>query len=207
MLLGLFFLIAAVTAGDEALMKASEAFARLDTYAVTVKSEGTAREEIRYFFRKPGWIRMEFVEPHRGAVLVYNPDLKRVKLRPFAFFKYLVMDLSPEDRLIRSSKGHTVDKSHIGALLENVESLKHAGEAKFLGQESVNGRDAVVLEVTGAGGKDVNGVHRYVIWLDNRLFLPIKVASYGLGGEKTEDVDMTDIEAGRDLPLDLFDFK
>ncbi|MBI4949550.1 MAG: DUF1571 domain-containing protein [Deltaproteobacteria bacterium] len=207
MLLGLFFLIASVTTGDEALIKASEAFARLDTYTVTIKSEGTAREEIRYFFRKPGWIRMEFEEPHRGAVLVYNPDLKRVKLRPFAFFKYLVMDLSPEDRLIRSSKGHTVDKSHIGALLENVESLKDAGEARLMGQESLNGRDTVVLEVTGKEGKEVNGVHRYVIWLDNRLFLPIKISSYALGGVKTEDVDMTDIEAGSYLPMDLFDFK
>lgn len=200
-------MIAAVTAGDEALMKASEAFARLDTYTVTIKSENDDKEEIRYFFRKPGWIRMEFEEPHRGAVLVYNPDLKRVKLRPFGFFKSLVLDLSPEDRLIRSSEGHTVDKSHIGALLENVWRLNEGGGARLQGEESVNGRDAVVLEVIGKEGKEVSGVHRYVIWLDKRLFLPIKVVSYGPGGEKTEDVDMTDLESGPDLSPDLFDFK
>lgn len=200
-------MIAAVTTGDEAILKAAEAFARLDTYTVTIRSEGEEREEIRYFFKKPGWVRMEFEEPHKGAVLVYNPETRRVKLRPFGYFKSLLLDLSPEDRLIRSSKGHTVDESHIGALLENVRRLNEAGEAKLLGDESVNGRDASVLEVIGEEGKEADGVHRYVIWLDKKLFLPIKVVAYGPGGEKTEDVDMTDIKIGRDLPPDLFDFK
>lgn len=202
-------MISTVTAGDEALMRAAEAFGRLDTYTATIRSEGEDgdREEIRYFFKKPGWIRMEFEEPHRGAVLVYNPETRRVKLRPFGFFKSLVMDLSPEDRLIRSSKGHTVDKSHIGALLENVSRLNESREARLLREESVDGRDAVVLEVIGEDGKEANGIHRYVIWLDKRLFLPIKVVSYGQGGEKTEDVDMTDLESGAELSEDLFDFK
>ena len=43
MFLGLFFLIASVTTGDEALMKATEAFARLDAYTVTIKSGNDAR--------------------------------------------------------------------------------------------------------------------------------------------------------------------
>lgn len=188
-------------------MRAAEAFDRLDTYTVTIRSEGEDREEIRYFFKKPGWVRMEFEEPHKGAVLVYNPETRRVKLRPFAYFKSFLLDLSPEDRLIRSSKGHTVDESHIGALLENVRRLNEAGEARLLGDESVNGRDALVLEVIGEEGKEADGVHRYVIWLDKRLLLPIKAVAYGPGGEKTEDVDMTDIETGRDLDPDLFDFK
>lgn len=202
-------MISTAAAGDEALMRAAEAFGRLDTYTATIRSEGEDgdREEIRYFFKKPGWIRMEFEEPHRGAVLVYNPETRRVKLRPFGFFKSFVMDLSPEDGLIRSSKGHTVDKSHIGALLENVSRLNEAGEARLLREESVDGRDAVVLEVIGEEGKEVRGVHRYVIWLDKRLFLPIKVVSYRQGGEKTEDVDMTDLESGTELSPDLFDFK
>ena len=35
-------------------------------------ARGAESQIIHYSYRRPGFIRMEFVEPHRGAVLVYT---------------------------------------------------------------------------------------------------------------------------------------
>ncbi|CAG1066096.1 hypothetical protein BAC1_01694 [uncultured bacterium] len=183
---------------DEAL----SSFARLGGYRVTLRS--SAGEVIRYSFKKPGYIRMEFEKPHKGAVLVYDPFKKEALLRPFGFLKSLEMRMGPQDRLIRSSSGHTVDESDIGSLLRNVKTLKENGSIEAAGQEKLGGRDALVAEVRGIGGFEVDGISRYRLWLDKTLMLPLKVEAYSRSGELLEGVLMDDIETDPAFPADFF---
>ena len=184
---------------------AVESYGRVETYRVTLDSRSEAGgEKIRYYFKKPGFVRMEFMEPHNGAVLVYDPFNKEVRLRPFGFLKSLVMRLSPQDRLVKSSGGHTVDESDLGALFKRVVALQKGGKTAVLDAEEVGGRMTTVVSVEGADNTEVDGFHRYLLWLDIKNYLPLKVISYDSSGRELEEVTMTDLEVDVMFPEGFF---
>lgn len=190
-------------AGADEVDEALSSFERLESYKVTLRSD--AGEVIRYFFKKPGHIRMEFEHPHKGAVLIFDPMNKEVRLRPFSFWKSFEMRLKPEDSLIKSERGHTVDESDIGSLLKNVKRLRDNGLAEADGQEDVGNRKAYVVEVKGEGSfTTADGVNRYRLWLDESLKLPVKVQAWSTSGTLLEEVLMDDLEVDSRLPMDLF---
>src|SRR5574340_540810 len=112
-MIGILLLLCALASPPaDPLDAALESYGHVASYRVTLRSRsGSSSETIRYFFKKPGFVRMEFMEPHKGAILVYNPEKKIVRLRPFGFLRPVVLTLSPDSRLITSSKGHRVDAS------------------------------------------------------------------------------------------------
>ncbi|MBW7956417.1 MAG: DUF1571 domain-containing protein [Deltaproteobacteria bacterium] len=203
MLFGLLAVSIALSAGDP-VDAALESFRRLEAYSVTLRAESDRTEVIRYFYKKPGYIRMEFEEPHRGAVLIYDPLEREVLLRPFRFLQSFKMRLEPEDRLIRSSRGHTVDESSIGTLLENVSELKEDGSLEVLGEEDVDGKKALLVEVEGRDGREVDGINMYRLWLDQETRLPVKVEAYDAGGKLVERVRMDGLVVDPEFPPDFF---
>ncbi|MBE7415638.1 MAG: DUF1571 domain-containing protein [Deltaproteobacteria bacterium] len=203
MLFGLLAVSIALLAGDP-VDAALESFRRLEAYSVTLRAESDKTEVIRYFYRKPGYIRMEFEEPHRGAVLVYDPVEREVVLRPFRFLQSFKMRLDPEDSLIRSSRGHTVDESSIGALLDNVSELREDGSLDVLREEDADGKSALLVEVRGRGGREVDGVNLYRLWLDHETGLPVKVEAYDAGGRLVERVRMESLVVDPEFPPDFF---
>lgn len=203
MVFGIFLLSLALSSG-EPLTAALESFERLSSYSVTLRAVSEKTEIIRYYYKKPGYIRMEFEEPHKGAVLIYDPVKREVLLRPFGFFKSFSMSLSPEDKLVRSSRGHTVDESDIGTLLRSAKELEENGGAEVTGAEDIGGRQAYVLKVSGSAGFSVDGVNRYVLWLDAGTFLPLKAESYDNEGKRIEEVLMDDLEIDPVFPEGFF---
>ena len=177
------------------------------SYRVTLHSRSDASSEIiRYFFKRPGFVRMEFIEPHKGAVLVYNPEKKEAKLRPFGLVKSLVFSLSPDSRLITSSRGHRVDASDIGALLATVKKLRGKGKSETLRNEIAEGKKTILVTVEGEGAVTVaDNVHTYLLWLSAETFLPVRTTTYDASGTLVEEVVMTDLEINIDLPDSLFE--
>ncbi|MDO8426398.1 MAG: outer membrane lipoprotein-sorting protein [Deltaproteobacteria bacterium] len=188
-------------AAKDPISAALESYNSVDTYAVTLNS-GNGSEVIRYFYKRPGFIRMEFIRPHKGAVLVYDPLKREVSLRPFGFFKPFVLRLKPDDYLIKSSEGHTVDKSDIGELLRTIDTLRKDGRVDVVGDEKVRGRETAVVEVEGKP-QDPSGKSRYILWLEKETMLPLKVESFDNSG-KAEEVLMEDLEVNPVLPDGLF---
>lgn len=180
---------------------ALESFRAVETYTVTLDSH-SGSEVIRYYYKKPGFVRMEFITPHKGAVLVYDPFKKEVSLRPFGFLRPLVLHLSPENSLVRSPDGHTVDKSDIGELLRTVDSLRNNGTLTVIGENEVNGRKVIVVEAEGRP-EDPSGRLKYRLWLEEKSMLPLKAESYDSAG-KAEEVVMGDLEVNPLLPDNVF---
>jgi len=184
---------------------AIESFRTVETYQVTLRSSHADGEDpIRYFYRKPGFVRMEFIRPHAGAVLVYSPLTRRVRLWPSGAGRFPELGLSPNNPLIRGSGGQTVDKSDVGAMLENVRTLLGQGEAEVLGEARINGRTALHLVVTGAAGVAVAGVYRYELWLDTSTQFPVKVISRDQEEAIIETVRLDALEINVPLPETLF---
>ena len=178
-------------------------YGRIKTYQVTLRSKShKSFEEIRYYYKSAS-IRMEFITPLPGVVLTYDPVKKEVRLRPFWFMDH-VLTLSPDSEIIQSSAGHKVDESDIGSLLGIVAKLQSNGKTSIMGVESLSGRQAVLVNVTGNGDFTICGIHQYDLWLDKATYLPLKVVSYDLHEGAIEEILMDDLETDLDLPDSLF---
>ncbi len=197
--------LASLATGDVDLVAAAiERYRTVEAYQVTLKSSyGDQSDIIRYSYKKPGFVRMDFVQPHKGAVLIYSPLTKKVRLWPFGsgFFS---LTLSPENRLVLSPTGHRVDRSDIGVLLHNVKTLQRSGRTTVVGEEIVAGKKTTRLVVAGTATFVVDNVHRYELWLDHVTRLPLKAVSRDLRDDIIETVVMDDLNVNIKLGDELF---
>lgn len=193
--------------GTDPLASALDAWSALESYRVTMRSALADGETqtVRYHYRKPGYVRMEFVHPHRGALLVYDPVRRKASLRPFGDGVFPKLSLSPGNPLIRSPGGHTVDRSDVGVLLANARKLQRTGAIEIVGEESIGRLRTVHLRVTGNGRRAVDGVHRYDLWLERASLFPVKAESRDDTGALVESVSMDDVETGVAFPDGFFD--
>lgn len=194
------------SAAADLLHDAQTRFRALESYRVTLRSHSAEgqRQVIGYAYRKPGAIRMEFVEPHHGAVLIYDPASRRVHLWPFGKARFPRLNLAPDNPLLRSAGGHRVDHSDVGALLEKLVELRARGSMTDPIDAAIAERPARYLEITGAPAASVDGVHRYRIWFEQGSLFPLKVQSYDAALELIETVDMSDAELDPMFPEHFF---
>jgi outer membrane lipoprotein-sorting protein len=199
-------LTALLTPAYDPVATALENYNKIRSYKVTLRSDAQGSSEIiRYYYKKPGMIRMEFIKPHKGAVLVYHHSKKTVRLRPFNFFKPLVLSLSPENRLVKSSTGDRVDESDIGTLLHAVIRLQQNGTTEISGSEHIGGKNTIKVIVKGKEDFAVDSIHHYILWLDTRTNLPLKASAYDMNGTLIKKVLMDDLRINIDFPDDLFE--
>jgi outer membrane lipoprotein-sorting protein len=183
---------------------AMDRYRAVDSYQVTLKSSAAGESEIvRYTYKKPGFVRMDFERPYQGAVLIYDPLKKQVRLWPFGL-KLFALTLSPENRLVQSRTGQRVDKSDLGSLWQNVETLKGNGETRVLGHEIVSAAQVLHITVTGKENFVVDNVHRFDIWLEEKTGFPAKVVSRGADGDLIETVLFEDLKVNPELARDVF---
>ena len=200
-------LVLAMAIAADPIAAARDTFEGIETYTVTMRVTTPERKEvIDYSFRKPGFIRMDVVEPHSGVVLIYSPESKEVRLRPVPSWESFVLTLDPGNWLIRSSAGHTVDRSDLGSLIENLTELRENGGMTVHGMVEVEetGGEGVKVEVTGEDGYAVEGTHRYVLVLDPETYLPVKITAFGADGKKQEEVVMENLRLDPELPEGTF---
>lgn len=209
-MLAAFTLAAALSGGADLapLTGAIAHFRTVETYRVVLHSARADGEQvIRYFYRKPGFVRMEFIRPHAGAVLIYSPLTRRVRLWPFGVDRFPQLTLSPDNPLIRAPGGQTVHKSDVGSLFDDVRALLEHGRGEVKGDARIAGRDALHLVVTGAPGQTVAGVHRYELWLDPVSQFPLKIVARSETDAVIETVVLEDLEVNPPLPETLFNFQ
>jgi outer membrane lipoprotein-sorting protein len=187
------------------LANAQARFAALANYEATVRSSSSRGDsvEARYRYLKPGFIRMDFIRPHPGAVLVYSPETDKVTLWPFGLHRFAQLDFAPDNPLIQGPNAHRIDRSDIGTLLSNVHELQRHGHTQAVAEEGGGAGRAAQLTVTGEHGFVVAGVGQYRLWLDLTIGLPVKVVSADSHGQVIETVFMDDLRI--DVPdLNLF---
>lgn len=182
-------------------------FDQVQSYRATIRSSTRSGEhaEFRYAYRKPGFVRMDFVSPHHGAVLAYDPGDGKVRLRPFGEHALPALTLSPSNPLLRDRSGHRVDRSDVGVLLRNVHALQQGGVTVTEGQETIGGHTTLRVSVTGAPAHVVDGVHRYRLWLATEDGFPLKVVSFADDdGAPLETVTLDDVEIDVAFPARFF---
>jgi outer membrane lipoprotein-sorting protein len=200
-------MLALLLLGDtqDPIQRAAEHYQTVAAYQVMVKSSsGDKTEIIRYYFRKPGYVRMEFIKPFRGAVLIYDPVERQARLWPFGYGTFPALTLSPENFLIRSPTGQRIDRSDVGVLYRNVQALQEHGKTEVAEAETAGGKETVHVTVEGEGDFSVGTVHRYQLWLDRQTGFPVKGASYDVAGRLIEVVEMEELQVNPAFPDGFF---
>ena len=188
------------------IQSAVEHYQDVASYQAVVKSSSGGKTGImRYYFRKPGYVRMEFVTPFNGAALIYDPARRQARLWPFGYRSFPAFTLSPENRLIQSSTGQRVDRSDVGALFRNVKALQEYGKTEVAGIEPVGGKKTVHITVEGNQGFSVEAVHRFQLWLDQTTGFPLKISSHDAAGQLIEVVEMGELQINPRFTDDFFD--
>lgn len=183
------------------LGRAEACFRALKTYQATLHAHARGGRRIaRYFFRKPGWVRMELIQPYHGMILIYDPDERGVRLWPFGAQHGPVLHFSPDHPLLRDHHGHRIDQSDVGALLDNLRALRAGGALRLLQAA----QPALGFEVAGGPHAAVGAVRRYCVWLAQPSGFPIRIESYDGQGERLEHVEIRDVQIDVDLPHDFF---
>ncbi|WP_449223610.1 hypothetical protein [Azotobacter vinelandii] len=205
---GLMLLLALLggPGASDPLAEAQERFQVLTSYRVTVRlnAEGSEQHVLRYFYRKPGWVRIEFIRPHPGLVLIYNPASRRVRIWPFGLDHLPRLNLAPDNPLIRGPHGIRVDQSDIGVLLDSLRERQARGTLAALGSGEVAARPVAGFEIREEGLGKPSGAHHYRIWLARDSLLPLRVERFGTGGRLLESVDMADLEIDTPFPERFF---
>lgn len=188
------------------IAEAQTRFQALNSYRVTVRSRAQHGEQqiMLYAYRKPGWVKVDMVQPHGGAVLIYDPNTRQVRLWPFGLKLALSLSLDPDHPLLRGPHGHQIDRSDIGALLANLAKLHARGSMTSLGETAIGAQPATAWEIVGDAGVAVAGVHRYRVWLAQDTFFPLRVESWDADGGLIENVDMLDAELDTPFPEQFF---
>jgi outer membrane lipoprotein-sorting protein len=180
---------------QDTITAALKSYDTVASYRVTLRvMHGNSNDIIQYSFKKPGFVRMDFVKPHKGAVLVYDPAANRVRLQPFGISKAFALSLSPDSRLVKSPSGHQVNESDIGALLRRVLLLQKQGLATVQGEELVGGKATVLVNIVGKDGFSLDATHSFLLNLDAATLLPLQVRTYDVAGKLLEKVLMDDLE-------------
>lgn len=175
------------------------------SYQMIVKSISRDKTEImHYYFKTPGYVRLEFVKPFNGAVLVFDPTTKQAKVWPFGYRRFPAFTLSPENRLILGATDRHVDQSDVGVLFRNVKVLQEHGKTQIVGTESVGGKEGLHITVEGNPGFSVETVHLSHLWLDQTTGFPLRVSNYDEAGEMIEVVEIGDLRINPVFPGDFF---
>ncbi|KDE55379.1 DUF4367 domain-containing protein [Methanoculleus sp. MH98A] len=178
------------------------------TVAVTAGSENVT---LRLFRKAPENYRLEFLEPAdlAGTVVVSNGTRKwrydpatRTALTVAGPYIQAAFSEPPYPGWAEEVRGYA--ETVAGALSEQ--------NASYRGTESVCGRTAYILEVTGdsktfeAPTRYREAVHCFRVWIDAETWLLLGVEMYGNEGNLILSAEYTDPSANTGLPDDIFVF-
>lgn len=188
------------------IILAQQQFNQLTSYQLRLHSQSPKGVDtlLTYSYRKPGYVRMDFTDPHHGAVLIYAPDSDKARVWPFGLGTLPVVSLSPDSALIRDPNGHRVDQSDIGTFLHTLRGLQQKGKTTVIGKEILSGQPVLHVSVIGSAGVMVSQVHRFDVWLESRHAFPVKIISYDADGQVVETVVMDAIVYNMQFPADFF---
>ncbi len=128
MLISLLLAAMIVGMAPDELSKAIDNYRQIESYVVTIHSTSKNNiQNIKYYYKRPGFVRIDFINPHDGAVLIYNPITDRVNLWPFGIGHFPNFNFRPTNSLIRGDGGQRIDHSDVGTLFENVQALAIEG--------------------------------------------------------------------------------
>ncbi len=195
----------------ETLVRMRSVFDKMTDYcchldAYSAKGAAKLRVKYMYYFKKPGYIRMETqTGKFAGATALYKMDGKvRVKfetglLSPFTFI------FKPDSIYVVDLNKRGLPGSDFGSFIEL--NLRFLGSVKKITarEATVNGQDLFIFEIYSLDPGKTYGADRELIRVDRRTFLLSGFILYDSSGIVIQSGDYKNISLNNGLADSFFD--
>ena len=162
---------------EDVVKKMEAAYAVVQDYRteVDVKSR-KARDKFIYTFKKPNYIRIDFISPHSGWILIYPDEKGKAVVRSSGSKHFLELHLSTQNRLIKKPSGQRVDQTDMGLLINNI---SHSVTDKSKGPVKIAEQDGTIeMNVLAEDHFSAGVVTMYRFLVDRGSWLPIGVDEF-----------------------------
>ena len=169
----------------------------LDSYRyvltnITLKKGRQRKNVIKYYFKKPNEIRLEWLAPKkvRGQLAVYSHGVMKAVLSwlPFA------IEINPDSNLGKGDANYPIYRSSIGSLMEQiVVDLDRAVVARTIEEDD----NYVIYEI-------INDTNRAKIKIDKKRLIPVFIEQFDLKGTLVDGGYFSDFEENVTFADDFF---
>lgn len=174
-----------------------------DVEILLFKEDGSSKtEKSLYTFKKPKSIRLDFVSPHPGMMLVYPDPEGKVLLKPQGVLSILTLHLTLDDPLLGSPSGQRLDQTDLGVLIVNI---RHSVTDQRRGPVSLSeDKEAIRIQVL-ADDHFREGVEtRYQFLISKELWLPVEVGEATAQGVQEGRIIFHNLRTNINVSDDLF---
>jgi outer membrane lipoprotein-sorting protein len=193
---------------ESVLKKMEAAYDEVQDYGTEVetvffKKDGSFKTtKSLYTFKKPKWIRLDFVSPHPGMTMVYPDRNGRVLVRPGGLFSMLTFHLGLDDLSLESPSGQRMNQTDLGLLIENI---RHSVTDQRRGPVSLSeDKDTIRIQVL-ADDHFREGVEtRYEFLISKEFWLPVEVGQSTADGVREGRIIFRNLRTNINAPDDLF---
>lgn len=160
--------------------KMEAAYAGLEDYRTRLVITGFGKDvsfwtlqKLRYTFKKPDRVRVDFEYPHEGMSIVYPDSDGEVAIRPGGHFSFFTMHVDKDSPLVEISPGQHINQTDLGLLIRNI---AHSVTDMFLGDLSITqNRARVTVRVLSDNPFQKGTPTRYTFTIDAQTWLPVAV--------------------------------
>ena len=193
----------------ETLLKRMEAaFDQVNDYQTEVeillfKEDGSFKtEKSLYTFKKPKWVRLDFISPHPGMMLVYPDPDGKVLMKPQGVLSVLTFHLALDDPLLGNPSGQRLDQTDLGVLIKNI---RHSVTDQRRGPVSLSEDKAAIRIQVLADDHFRAGVEtKYQFLISKELWLPVEVSEATTQGVQEGKIIFHNLRTNINVPDDLF---
>jgi len=174
-----------------------------DVEILLFKEDGSFKtEKSLYTFKKPKSIRLDFVSPHPGMMLVYPDPEGKVLLKPQGVLSILTFHLTLDDPLLGSPSGQQLDQTDLGVLITNI---RHSVTDQRRGPVSLSeDKEGIRIEVLADDHFRTGVETRYQFLISKELWLPVEVGEATAQGAQEGRIIFHNLRTNINVSDDLF---
>ncbi|MCD6087527.1 MAG: DUF1571 domain-containing protein [Candidatus Hydrothermae bacterium] len=166
------------------------------------------KKEVRtyeYRYMKPGWVYMKILKgDNKGAVVIYNPETGKVRARKGGILGAIKLTFDPTDKKVLSIRGHRVDESHMGAILNRWLDYLTRAKVEYKGETTVDSLKGPLLEATECDTAKYHGTWKEILLLDADNHLPVLIEQFDRSGKLIHRVRIKDLKLNTGLKKEDF---
>lgn len=193
---------------EATLRRMRERLETVDDYRCLYSSfavKGNRRENVlmRYFYKRPGWIRAEILRgDHKGTVLLARRG--KVRVRPRGILSITSFTFQADHPRVTDLRGNRLEETCWAYFID-----EHLRELDWLSlvstrRETVDGREARVLEAISSDPARTRGIAREILWVCAAEDILLRFEMYDSQDRPVQKGRFSEIVLNPGLPDSLF---
>jgi len=169
----------------------------------TYRENGPPEAQTFYYtFKKPDRIRIDFIRPHPGMVVIFPDREGKVFVRPSGLARLFHFHLSPDSPRLIVSAGQRIDQTDLGLLIANI--ARSAGSERRGPVVTTEEDGLAVIRAVAVDHFRPDVVTAYRFSIDKALWLPVKVEESTPEGRLERTVSFLDLVVNMSVPDSFF---